>query len=67
MWCYFLLDGRIAGVEALPSGLSDGDAIAKAHILLSKRRGPFDRFEVWDGARLIFKQPDLSAEKSEAD
>ena len=34
MWCYFLLDGRIAGVEALPSGLSDQDAIVRANILL---------------------------------
>jgi hypothetical protein len=34
MWCYFLLDGRIAGVEALPPGLSDKDAIVRANIPL---------------------------------
>ena len=66
MWCYFFLNGRNAGVEALPSGLSDKDAIARAHTLLSKRKGPFDGFEVWDGARLILRHPDPFAEKPDA-
>ena len=51
MRCYFLRAGRIAGVEILPLGLSDEDAVARAHALASKRKGPFDGFEVWDGAR----------------
>ena len=38
----------------LPFGLSDEDAIARAHLLSSKRRGPVDGFEVWDRARLVF-------------
>jgi hypothetical protein len=29
MWCYFLLDRRVAGVEVLPPGLSDEDAIVR--------------------------------------
>ena len=57
MRCYFLRAGRIAGVEILPLGLSDEDAIARAHTLASKRKGPFDGFEVWDGARFIFRRP----------
>jgi hypothetical protein len=57
MRCYFLRGGRIAGVEILPLGLSDEDAIARAHTLSSKRKGPFDGFEVWDGARFIFRRP----------
>jgi hypothetical protein len=51
MRCYFLRAGRIAGVEILPLGLSDEDAVARAHALASKRKGPFDGLEVWDGAR----------------
>ena len=57
MRCYFLRGGRIAGVEILPIGLSDEDAIARAHTLSSKRKGPFDSFEVWDRARFVFRRP----------
>ncbi len=62
MWCYFLHDGHLAGVEVLPPGLSDEDAIARAHILSSKRKGPFDGYELWDGARMVFKDgPEATA------
>jgi hypothetical protein len=54
MLCYFLRDGHIAGVEMLPLGLSDQDAITRAHTLSSKRKGPFDGFEVWDHARFVW-------------
>jgi hypothetical protein len=57
MRCYFLRAGRIAGVEILPLGLSDEHAIARAHTLASKRKGPFDGFAVWDRARFVFKGP----------
>jgi hypothetical protein len=57
MRCYFLRAGRIAGVEILPLGLSDEETIARAHTLSSKRKGPFDGFEVWDRARLVFRRP----------
>ena len=66
MRCYFLRGGRIAGVEILPLGLSDEDAIARAHTLSSKRKGPFDGFEVWDRARFVFRRPP-SAGTPEAD
>jgi hypothetical protein len=52
MRCYFL--------RAL-----DEDAIARAHTLSSKRKGPFDGFEVWDDARMIFSYAD-PAKKPEA-
>jgi hypothetical protein len=61
MRCYFLRDGHLAGVEMLPLGLSDEDAIARAHILSSKRKGPLDGLEVWDRGRAVFRRPDLSA------
>jgi hypothetical protein len=55
MRCYFLRDGHIAGVEVLPLGLSDEDAIAKAHAVAAKRKGSFEGFEVWDRARFVFR------------
>ena len=57
MRCYFLIDGCIHGAETLPLGLSDEDAIAMAHMLSSKRRGPYGGFEVWDRARFVFGYP----------
>ena len=57
MQCYFLRDGRLAGIEMLPLGLSDEDAIAMAHTLSSNRKGPFDGVEVWDRARFVFRLP----------
>ena len=62
MWCYFLHDGQIAGVEVLPPGLSDEDAIDRAHILSSKRKCRFDGYELWDGGRLVIRHPDPYAE-----
>jgi hypothetical protein len=54
MLCYFLREGHIAGVEILPPGLSDEDAIARVHRLSLKRKGPFDGFEVSDHARFVW-------------
>jgi hypothetical protein len=62
MQCYLLRDGHLAGVEMLPPGLSDGHAVARAHILSSKRKGPLDGFEVWDHGRAVFRHPDPCAE-----
>ena len=45
----FSESGRLAGVEVMPAGLSDEEAIATANVLLAKRKGPFDSFEVWEG------------------
>jgi hypothetical protein len=66
MRCYFLRDGRLAGVEVMSAGLSDEEAIATANVLLAKRKGPFDSFEVWEGSRFVYRQP-LSAETPCAD
>jgi hypothetical protein len=57
MQCYFLRDGHIAGVEMLPLGLSDEDSVARTRTLSSKRKGPFDGFEVWDHGRFVFRTP----------
>lgn len=66
MRCYFLRDNRIEGVEILPAGLSDEDAIARAHTLSAKRRGTFDSLEVWEGGRPVFRGPP-SIEAPDAD
>ena len=58
MRCYFLRGGQVAGVNMLPCGLSDQDAIARADKLCAKRKGPIDGFEVWDGARLVIMNSD---------
>jgi hypothetical protein len=60
MRCYFIRDGHVVGVAMLP-GLSDQDAIARAHKLSARRSGRIDGFEVWDGARLIIRHSDQSA------
>ena len=56
MRCYFLRGGQIAGVNMLPRGLSDQDALGRAQTESLKRRGPIDGLEVWDRARLIFRR-----------
>jgi hypothetical protein len=45
------------------TGLSDQDAIAKAHLLFLERGAGFDGFEVWDRARMVIRHPCPSAEK----
>jgi hypothetical protein len=64
MRCFFLHHAQTVGVEILPLGLSDADAIANAVARLAKRKGPFTTFEVWDGARLVFRER-LSAQAPE--
>jgi hypothetical protein len=53
MRCYFLRGSHIVGVEMLPRGLSDLDAIARACTLSAKRTAGIDGLEVWDSARLV--------------
>jgi hypothetical protein len=62
MRCYFLLNGHVDAVESL-TGLSDEEAIAKAHLLYLERKGQFEGFEVWDRTRVIIRHPDPYAAK----
>jgi hypothetical protein len=66
MRCYFLDAGRVDGVEVMPGGLSDDEAIERAKTLLAKRKGPFDSFEVWEGSRLVLRRA-LPVETPRAD
>jgi hypothetical protein len=40
MRCQFVRGCQVVGVGMLPTGLSDQDAIAMAHKLSAKRKGP---------------------------
>jgi hypothetical protein len=57
MRCYFMRGGHIASVEPLP-GLTDREAVEKAHALFAERKRRFDGFEVWDMARVIIRWPE---------
>jgi hypothetical protein len=56
MRCYFMRGGRIEAVEEL-IGLSDEQAIAKAHALFSERKHKFEGFELWNRTRVIVRHP----------
>jgi hypothetical protein len=59
--CYFMRDGHIVGVEALPD-MSDAEAIARGHQLLKERRSqPLAGFEIWDRARIVIQYPSADA------
>lgn len=56
MRCYLMRKGHIAAVEFLTSG-PDEALIEQGKIILRTRPdGPFDGFEVWDGARRVYVQ-----------
>jgi hypothetical protein len=63
MRCYFMRDGHIEAVEELP-GLSDEQAIEKAHALFSERKHLFEGFEVWDRTRVLIRHPESPAPNS---
>jgi hypothetical protein len=52
--CYFVMNGRIAAGEMLP-GVTDQEAIEKSHELFAARKYRFDRFEIWDTTRVVFR------------
>jgi hypothetical protein len=60
MRCYFMRGGHIEAVEEL-TGLSDEEAIAKAHALFSARKHLFEGFELWDRTRVLVRHPEPAA------
>jgi hypothetical protein len=56
MRCYLMRSGHIEKVEELP-GLSDRQAIEKAHAIFEASKHRFDGFELWDRARVIIRHP----------
>jgi hypothetical protein len=57
MRCYFMRGGHIEAVEEL-AGLSDEQALAKAHALFSERKHKFEGFELWNRTRVIIRHPE---------
>jgi len=55
MRCYFMRGGRIEGVTFLKSG-PDNALIEEARSVYAKHAGQqFDGFEVWNGARFVYR------------
>jgi hypothetical protein len=54
--CYFIRDNQIEFVELL-TGRSDDDAIQQASALATGKTVQWDRYEVWDGRRLVYRYP----------
>ena len=61
----FYARGRIEAVEEL-AGLSDEQAIAKAHALFSVRKHKFEGFELWNRTRVIVRHPEPAASNNVA-
>ena len=57
--------GRIEAVEEL-AGLSDEQALAKAHALFSERKHKFEGFELWNRSRVIIRHPEPAASNNVA-
>lgn len=57
MRCYFIRDNQIEFVELLKPG-SDDDLIQQATELAKQTALAFDRLEVWDGRRFVYRHPD---------
>ncbi len=62
MGCYFLHAGHVVGVELLPLGHSDEDAVTRATCYPQSVRRPFYGYELWDGDRLVIRRPHPCAE-----
>jgi hypothetical protein len=60
MRCFFIRGGHVVAAEEL-AGMTDEEAIAKAHVLFSERKNHFEGFEVWDKARMLWGHPHLTA------
>lgn len=66
MRCYFMKDGRITAVEILRQD-DDPGLIVQSRKLFAEKGKAFgqDGFEVWDGARFVFRfPPDLKTPQS---
>jgi hypothetical protein len=59
MHCHFIRDGHIQQTMDLPH-LSAGEAIDQSRKAFEAYPELFDRFEVWDEARLIYQEDRIS-------
>jgi hypothetical protein len=59
MRCYFMRQGHIVSVEAIPD-LSDEETIKRAWELFGQKltaKNDYDGFEVWELSRMVFQYP----------
>jgi hypothetical protein len=54
MRCYFIRNNKIEFVEPLMAG-SDEDLIRQATELSQQNAITFDRLEIWDGQRFVYR------------
>ena len=60
MRCYFMSGGHIVDVEMLDE-TDDAGRIARSRLLFEEKGKPkgYEGFEVWDGARFIYRFPEV--------
>ena len=64
MRCYFMKDGRITNVVFLGASTDDARVTeAKKSFEANRRKYLADSFEVWDGARFVYRFPDEEPER----
>jgi hypothetical protein len=56
MRCYFIRDNQIEAVELLEAG-SDDALVRQATALATIKTVRWDRCEVWEGRRLVYRYP----------
>jgi hypothetical protein len=64
MRCYFMKDGRIASVVFLGASTDDARVTeAKKSFAANRSKYHADGFEVWDGARFVYRFPEDGSER----
>lgn len=59
MRCYFMRDGRIAGVKLLDGMRDDATAIKRGcELFLDRVREGIEGIEIWERDRLVFRYPE---------
>jgi len=64
MRCYFLRGGQIAAVELLDRALGDDAAVRQGASMFIAQMGKFERYEIWDQNRMVFRFPDAPPPKT---
>jgi hypothetical protein len=64
MRCYFLRGGQFAAIELLDRALGDDAAVRQAASMFIAQMGKFERYEIWDQNRMIFRFPDAPLPKA---
>jgi hypothetical protein len=63
MRCYFIRENKIEAVELLKNG-SDAELIRQAARLANSIPVSWERYEVWEGRRLVYRYPPATSASS---